>query len=344
MEWTDEEKQRLIELHTKYKNYAKKWSHITRELTKEFNKPYHSEQVRTYFRKSIPSEAKDRGEYFTDESKLEKRISDAELWEMKERLCQDAIEQEAQKKFHDIWFKKEEPYYICFVADQHIGAGHSNLTKMREDQELLRDTPNAFQVWGGDSIDNHIKHTAAIINADSAPSKQMRLLNYLLSIAGDKILAVVGGNHEYWTPMFCGLDYIDNFFHNWGIKFNNHRLYLSIYLSGVEYKICIFHQYRYNSTLNLGHVVKRLWDMGEWDFDVGVVCHHHAEHLETFKRHGEVKWAIRPGAYQINSGYTTLRGYNDTEPTMPGIKIFPKEKRIIGFRDLREFTDGKANN
>ena len=314
------------------------WPQVAKRLSDIYNFPFTYEQIRNYYRRrrKFRTTLVDGGDYY---SKPTDKITDEEIrkiWLNKEEVCDRSIKRERENRFHEIWFKEEAPIKLCFIGDQHLGGARSDLKKMRKDQSLISKTKNCYQIWCGDWIDNHIKHLAAIINSKTSPSEQIYMLEYLLSIAGDKIISVVGGNHEFWTKSYCGLDYHDKFFTNRNIKFQNHRLHLTVYLGQIEYRISVYHKYRYNSSFNLTHTVKRLWEQGEFDFHIGVVAHHHESAIEFFLKHGIQRWAIRPGSYLISDEYSLQQGYNDAEPNCPGVILYPNEFKIIGFRELKD--------
>ena len=79
-----------------------------------------------------------------------------------------------------------------------------------------------------------------------------------------------------------------------------------------------------------------MWEMDEHNFDIGVVCHHHEAAMEPFKKHGEWRWAFRPGSYQHTTGHGRRYGYGWSEPACPTVILWPGEKRMLGFLDVRE--------
>ena len=77
------------------------------------------------------------------------------------------------------------PIAICAISDQHIAKGTPcDFARMREDAELIRDTEGFYAVLGGDGVDNHIKHRAAMISAGSGPDDQRRLFDYYFQLFG----------------------------------------------------------------------------------------------------------------------------------------------------------------
>tara|TARA_Y100000310_G_C20638104_1_gene792328 strand:- start:180 stop:1328 length:1149 start_codon:yes stop_codon:yes gene_type:complete len=230
------------------------------------------------------------------------------------------------------------PIAISCISDQHIAPGSAcDFKRMREDAELIRDTPGFYAVFGGDGVDNHIKHRSAMIGAKSSPDDQWRLFDYYLQIFGDKILTIISGNHDYWTKQIGGVDFLASVAKDRKICYAPAEARLRIDVAGQEYSMLVRHQAgRFNSSLNQTHVVKRFWEMNEEPFDIGVIGHHHVAALEMFIKHGEKRYAARPGSYQITSPYAHQYGFSRSIPTCPTFILFPDEKRIVGFDDVRD--------
>ncbi len=230
------------------------------------------------------------------------------------------------------------PIAISVISDQHIAPNTAcDFVRMKEDAELIRNTPGFYAVFGGDGVDNHIKHRSAMIGSRTNPDEQWRLFDYYLQLFGDKILAVISGNHDAWTAQIGGVDYLSKLAEKNKICYAPAEARLNINVAGQEYKMVVRHQTgRFNSSLNQTHAVKRFYEYGEEIFDIGVIGHHHEAAVEMFIRHGLKRYAARPGSYQITSPYSHQYGFANAIPTCPTFILFPKERRIIGFADVRD--------
>lgn len=229
-----------------------------------------------------------------------------------------------------------EPCAITFISDQHISTGNVvDLKRMREDAELVAQTPGVYAILGGDATDNHLKHRAAIMAARSQPDDQWRLFEYYLSIFASKVLVAISGNHDDWSTEIGGIDVLRRIAQQQRVCFAPDEARITANIGDQTYKLAVRHQYRMNSSFNLGHAVKQWWRNGDGDFDIGCICHHHEPHVESFNGHGEEKWCCRPGAYQVSSAYSRKYGFNSNQPTCPTFLIYPDRKEIVGFRDIR---------
>jgi len=229
-----------------------------------------------------------------------------------------------------------EPCALCFVGDQHISLGNCvDLERMREDAELISSTPGCYAILGGDGVDNHIKHRAAVLAARSQPHDQYELFEWYLSIFAHRILVVLSGNHDAWTNQIAGVDVVSMICQRQQLCYAPDEAILGVQVGGEKYKIGTRHQYRLNSSFNETHAVKQWFRNGECDWDIGNINHNHTSAVEPFWAHGKERWACRTGSYQITSAYSRQYGYNKTRPMAPSFVVYPDRREIIGFHDLR---------
>jgi hypothetical protein len=179
------------------------------------------------------------------------------------------------------------------------------------------------------------KHRSAMLAARSQPSDQWQLYDYYLSIFASKIIALISGNHDNFTDQMAGLDMVAWISKQRRLCYAPDEARIDLTVGKVLYRLAVRHQYRFNSSLNLLHTVKRWWAHGEAEFDIGTICHHHESAVESFTFHGLERWGCRPGAYQITSAYSRQYGFNATEPKCPSFILYPDERRILGFVDIR---------
>lgn len=226
---------------------------------------------------------------------------------------------------------------VAFASDQHTCIDEAvDLEKMRLDAELIRDTPGAYVILAGDGVDNHIKHAAAVLHAKSTPHTQYALFDHYLGILGNKTIAMVTGNHDDWSNDIAGIDMMKLLGDRNGIVVTKDEALVTVVMGEMEYVVAVRHQYRYNSSFNQGHAVKRWWEMGNTDFDIGCLAHHHQSHFEPFEKHGIQRYAFRPGSYQIESAHSRRYGFNQAKPTCPCVVIGSEERDITPFDSLEK--------
>ena len=233
-----------------------------------------------------------------------------------------------------ITLNTKKPVAIAFIADQHLGSYDVDYEQAAKDAIDIANTPNMYAVFGGDSIDNFIKLSisSAMLESPTAPSEQIELLEYYFAMFKGKILALVSGNHELWLKEISSFDLYKHIANTKIVPtiYAPFIARLEIFVNDISYRVMLRHKYRFNSSFNLTHSVKRMYDMSDYQFDIGVVCHHHKATFEPFQKHGEQRWAVRTGTYKTYDSFAAKIGFNGiTENNMIPIAIlYPNSKKI----------------
>lgn len=260
-----------------------------------------------------------------------------ELWSKAEADSVKRIEKARKHSRFHVSLPSDRVSCITFVSDQHIAPGTPcDFKRMREDAELIAATKDVYAILGGDCIDGHIKHIAAVISARSTPGDQWQLFEYYLEIFKEKILAVTSGNHDFWQPQYTGVDALSWLCKNHRVAYSTDEARIDVTCGSQKYKVAMRHQYRLNSSFNQTHSVKQWLRLGEDEFDIGCIGHHHEAAVEQTIYRGKMVWGCRPGAYQITSAYSAQYGWNMSIPTCPSFLVFPDRRHIIGLADVRD--------
>ena len=93
-----------------------------------------------------------------------------------------------------------ESVELHIFADEHIGDEHSDINRVIERIEYVKNTPNAYCILNGDLMDNATKTSIGdtytqVFN----PMEQLARAVELFSPIKDKILCITHGNHENRT-------------------------------------------------------------------------------------------------------------------------------------------------
>lgn len=85
-------------------------------------------------------------------------------------------------------------------ADEHIGDEHSDIKRVMERIEYVKNTPNAYCIMNGDIMDNATKTSIGDVYTQVFnPMEQLERAVELFSPIKDKILCITHGNHENRT-------------------------------------------------------------------------------------------------------------------------------------------------
>lgn len=260
-----------------------------------------------------------------------------DIWEKAERESVDKIDKAKNQGRFSCEFPSDRVVAISFISDQHIAPGTPcDFKRMRSDAELVASTPDLYCVLNGDGVDNHLKHFAAVLSARSTPNDQWNLYEHYLQILEDSILVVTQGNHCAWTAQIAGVDMVSRLARDKKLCYAPFEARMNVKHGAVDYKIALRHQYRLNSSFNQGHAVKQWQRLGDEEFDIGCIGHHHEACIEMFMYRAKECWGCRPGAYQITSAYAAQYGYNDAVPTCPSFLLFPDSRKIIGLPNVHD--------
>jgi predicted phosphodiesterase len=275
--------------------------------------------------------------HFVVEHLKKENKSQEDLWNDIEALSKKAIAGIEHARWADITLDQKERYVgIAFQSDQHIGNPFCDHEQLRRDTELIANSRDVFVIHAGDYIDNFIvDKPRPAMKATIPPSVQWKLCEHYIDMTPDSLMAIVAGNHDLWTAGMTDYDPLKRLASERGILYHAHELNLRVWLNDIPYHISIRHKRRGNSQLDPSRVIKKMWDDGEADFDVGVVGHHHTPSVVPFTKHGIERWAIRPGAYKIVDTFGEMCGFSRERPTSPMIIICPHTKEIQAFTDLR---------
>lgn len=227
----------------------------------------------------------------------------------------------------------EGPVGITVMADIHWGADYVDYETLERDIDLICNTEGLYVLLAGDAIDNSIKHITAIINQGMSPKYQWKWYEDLLARLSSKLIGVIGGNHEAWTRLITGSDPLKQLADLKNVIYDPDQLEFSVGVGNEVYKWLVRHKYRFNSSDNASHSVKKMYDHLK-HFEVGAICDKHEYTCEPFAKNGEMKWAIRPGSYQIFSEFGNTRGFRDALPVSPVLVMDSDSHSMHGTVDI----------
>ena len=90
-----------------------------------------------------------------------------------------------------------EQIEVHTFADEHIGDQHSDIERVLQRIEYVKNTPNAYCILNGDIIDNATRTSLGDIYAQVFnPMEQLKKAVSIFEPIKDKILCITHGNHE----------------------------------------------------------------------------------------------------------------------------------------------------
>tara|TARA_R110000803_G_scaffold82288_1_gene148392 strand:+ start:25019 stop:26254 length:1236 start_codon:yes stop_codon:yes gene_type:complete len=275
--------------------------------------------------------------HFIVEHLKKKSSTGQNLWDAIEERSKAAILANTDARWATFHMKSTERYIgIAFQSDQHIGNPFCDHERLRKDSALIVANPDCYVMHAGDYIDNFmIDKPRPAMKAPIPPSIQWQLCEHYINMAGDSLMAIVAGNHDLWTAGATDYDPLKKMAQDRGVLYHPYELNLKVIHGEIPYHISVRHKRRGNSNLDPSRVIKKMWDDGECDFDIGVVGHHHTPSVVPFTRHAVERWALRPGAYKTIDSFGEMCGFPRERPTSPMVVLDSKTRDIQAFTDLR---------
>ena len=261
-----------------------------------------------------------------------------ELWDSIYRMQKAQLNMENVVEYPDIDLDIDEPIAVSFLADAHIGALSCKYEELRERVGMIGETKNHYFFSVGDTIDNYLpsKHPQGMFRQLVSPKLQRQLVEDLFVPIGHKCLGTLKGCHDDWSEDADNMDY--NTLLSRRMKCPNLGYGTTVYLTvgDVMYRISLRHKFRFNSSFNLTHTVKRMREqLG--DFDIGCVAHHHQAVIEQAQMgDGLGRIFIRPGSFKGADSFAKKIGFKDTGAFVPTVILMPDERRMIPFLQLED--------
>ncbi len=233
----------------------------------------------------------------------------------------------------------DKPVGIAFWGDWHIGARGVAYDQFDKDKELILDTDGLYCIGTGDYKDNQnaLVHASGVTEQTATPGMQDLLVSEFFKELSGKMLAAVRGCHDDWDKRISDKDFLAtmcdkehadcvNLWHGGGVN---------IKLGGITYKIRVRHKYKGESDLNTTNAQRRLLD-AFGPSDVIALAHKHYPDLQMPQKMKQKVIFLRSGSYKVYDEYgQKLAGYQ-AEFGVPVVVIFPEEKRLVPFRELRD--------
>jgi hypothetical protein len=233
---------------------------------------------------------------------------------------------------------------IAFQGDLHLGNMATDYKQLLNDKELIQNNDNVYLVINGDYCDNYIagSHTGGAFEALFPPAVQKDLAKDYIESVKDKVLALVAGCHDLWSLKIDDFDLTEYLSKHGNAVYLGSGGDLYLQVGNIEYKIKMRHKYRFNSSDNATHTVKKMFEK-EGGFDVGCIAHNHIAAMEESIKEGldgqHKRIFLRSGSYKTTDRYSSQMGFSGAMAGVPIVLFNPLERQMRGFQDLEEGID-----
>ena len=232
---------------------------------------------------------------------------------------------------------------VCLVemADLHLGDPDVNYPRLRDEAEIVAETPGMYLIGAGDWLsqlivgrlkDERTGHRLSIPD-------EWALVRLILSIVQEKLLVMVLGNHDNWLEMLTGVSYFQRELTQLAprVLYDTDEALLTVTVAGWELPVKVRHKWRGHSQWNTTHAIEKAakWD---GDFVIGLGAHTHTGGVtRAFNVFGVTGMAMMAGTYKVPgaAGFARREGFaRPNDSTAVACVIDPETQSLTGFTNL----------
>ncbi|RLI79119.1 hypothetical protein DRP04_09465 [Archaeoglobales archaeon] len=332
--WTKEEDEILKQAYLRGMPLKQIWFTYFRD-TRSYHAVEKRSRVLGLREQLLEQRAQEVKEQLTDLEKIPFQTYDTiweNVWELQESLRPLSL------KVSKLHYKFTEPIGIAFLSDLHIGSLGTDYKTLYTHVKTIQETKGLYCVLIGEFCEFYKAREERVEEGDwLPPSQQFKLaIDVAMRLRG-KALAIVTGTHEVWVTKQTDIDPVEMIASTTNIPYLKYGGLLEVETEGYSHRIFVRHQFRYESSFNLTHAVKRMLEQYE-DFDIGVLGHRHKAAIEQVEVKGRQRLFIRCGTYKLEDSYADRLGFRpDTEVLMPMIVL--KQDKVYPFIKYEEGID-----
>ena len=226
------------------------------------------------------------------------------------------------------------PICLVFMGDQHIGNKGTDYDRLWREAAIVAETKGMYCIQGGDLVDNYVIGRLSDMRAKSharmtIPDEWAMMADYL-GLFGDKIKAVVGGNHDKWTAKVSGIDFLRHIVQKFMTTpiYDSDDLTILVNIGDWPVRVRVRHKWRSSSKLNPTHGIEDFY-RHNGGFDIGVGFHTHTGGFSrAFLGHeGSHCLAVQCGAYKRVDSFAKECGFPASNRSTAMAVIFDPENR-----------------
>jgi transposase-like protein len=225
---------------------------------------------------------------------------------------QDEVLAKVQRRYNQtIKINDDKPIAVAMLSDLHLGGPYVDYRSLKADAQMIAETDGFYAIGGGDYFDNWIGKLEWVQRGQAVTfSDEVGMVEWWFDTLREKLLCVVGGNHDFRTKKTAGIDLIARILRNVRCLWDGDEIKFKLKLGKGEWKVKLRHIWKYKSVMNESHGIERDLERGDGDFDIGIAAH---EHRGTIFRectfHGAKRLAVILGTYKRHDRYAIQWGF-----------------------------------
>lgn len=219
---------------------------------------------------------------------------------------------------HHIYFDNG-PICLVHIADTHLGSNGVDMQRLREEAEIVRDTPGMWCAFVGDLVDNFIigKLMNQRMFTNMSVAREWLLAEHYMKMISSKLLYNVAGNHDNWTVAVSGVDKLESLNRvaelsaNRSMPYDSDELNIVIHVGEAEYPTRVRHKWRLNSIYNATHDIEQAARLDDkWPFKIAIGAHKHKGAVSrSFVHDGKTRLAQNCNTYKVIDQYAKTNAF-----------------------------------
>ncbi len=245
---------------------------------------------------------------------------------------------EIERSLAELEIKTDKPILLVTIADIHFGNIQTDIGRLMEHMDLIRERPYVFTLLDGDLTEGGILKSMMdlVLEQVITPKNQRKVIWSLMEKICPNLLAVITGQHDDWPSKTADFEWLEWFSDEHDISYLGWGGKIELNVGEQPWDILARHRYRFNSSQNATHSPKKMMKEGPWGFgDVAIVADKHEYAYECCELGGKPCAVMRPGSYKQTDDYCSKGGYNPARPFMPGVILWPDRRLFHGAADFR---------
>lgn len=210
---------------------------------------------------------------------------------------------------------------LTFISDIHLENVNTDIRQLRDDIEIIKNTPDFYVGFGGDLIDNFMvgPHKEGTVEAVIPPKQARVAAGKLFDQLKGRLLWTILGCHDAWDANYADYNLPEHIARKLRIPYLGHGgdVNLTLQKTGskkvADYSIHARHKYKGGSSTNGTATCKRVLTDINSKFDIVAISHNHFAEIKLENYLGKQRCFIRTGSYKKEDRYSKQLGYQSSD-------------------------------
>lgn len=238
----------------------------------------------------------------------------------------------------------DSPIVLVTMSDWHLGSQHTDMSRILEVVDYIKNTPNAYCIFGGDVFDSagpSSKHLSINNEALLQPSVVRKIAQGIFRELGSKLIGFVAGCHDTWLQDATDLDQVAEFSDS---PYLGHGGAINLWVGSNVYRIGIRHKFVGGTNQSIFAANKNYLLRSDATADIVIIGHHHVSGVASEVWQGKERLYVRTGSAKAIDRYAAQLGLAPTRDSelgnaFPALVLGAAKRSMYGFADWQVAAD-----